>query len=323
MKQVWNEISIEEIEGFRIGNAEYPEAGTGCTVILAEPAALTGAEIRGGAPASRETALLHPLTANEAVNAVLLSGGSAYGLDAAGGVMQYLEENGIGFPTENGVVPIVCASCLFDLAVGNPKVRPGAALGYSACQNAGNFREGNHGAGTGAACGKLFGMKHASKSGLGAFALQYGDLKIGAITAANPAGNIVNWKTGTVIAGIQTDGVLEQDSEAAFASCFDKPFDMFHKNTTLACILTNAKLSKAHLCKVAAMAHDGFARAICPVHTMYDGDSIYVMSTCSVESDVNLVGALAARVIAEALLRSAETAASAYGLPGRSDGALH
>ena len=315
----WKEIDITEIEGFRIGNAEYEEAGTGCTVILADQAARTGLDVRGGAPASREAALLDPLASNEAVNAVLLSGGSAFGLEASIGVVRYLEERGIGFPTGAGVVPIVCESCLFDLAVGSASVRPDAALGYQACLNTGNFRQGNYGAGTGASCGKFAGPEHIMKSGLGAYAVQAGDLKIGAIIAANPFGAIIDRRSGSVIAGPHRGKPAGEYADLVIDDLVQFGINPLQKNTAIGVILTNADLSKAHLCKVAAMAHDGFARSICPAHTMYDGDSIHAMTTGTVPADVNIVGMLGAHVMAEAIESAARHAVSAYGLSGAAD----
>ncbi|MBR3202448.1 MAG: P1 family peptidase [Solobacterium sp.] len=308
----WNEIAITDIEGFKIGNAEYPDGGTGCTVILADPAACTGLDVRGGAPASREAALLNPLAANDAVNAVVLSGGSAFGLDSASGVVRYLEERGIGFPTALGVVPIVCASCLFDLGVKTPSIRPDSALGYQACENAGNFRQGNYGAGTGASCGKGLGLKHAMKSGLGAYALAVGALKVGAIVAANPLGNIYDPDTGEALAGIRAEDDSIVDSEAVIAR--KDVVNTFRGNTTIGVILTNAKFNKTQLCKIASMAHDGYARAIRPVHTMDDGDSIYAMSGGDVKADINVAGVLAAKVMARAIANAARYAEDAYGL---------
>ncbi len=313
--QVLKEISIREIEGFSIGNAEITDAGTGCTVILAEGGAVTGLDVRGGGPASRESALLDPLAANDSVNAVLLSGGSAFGLDAAAGVMKFLEERNIGFPTAYGVVPIVCASCLFDLPVGSADVRPDAALGYQACLNAGNLEEGNHGAGTGASCGKAMGMEYAMKSGLGIFAVQVGELKVGAVAAANPFGTIYDHETGKPIAGIRDHDGRFIDSEDVLFSMAGK-YNAFTDNTTIGAVLTNGMFNKSELCKIAGMAHDGLARAIRPVHTMFDGDSVYAMSKGSVKADINVVGAIAAKVMAEAIKRAALTAESAYGLRG-------
>ena len=315
----WKEIDITEIEGFSIGSAEYPEAGTGCTVILADPAARTGLDIRGGGPASREAALLDPLASNEAVNAVLLSGGSAFGLEASLGVVSYLEERGIGFPTEFGVVPIVCQSCLFDLSVGSSSVRPDKALGYQACVNAGNFRQGNYGAGTGATCGKFAGREHIMKSGLGAFALQAGDLKVGALIAANPFGEIVDFRTGTVLAGPHRGAPAGSYAELVVDDLVRYSINPFRENTAIGVILTNADLSKAHLCKVAAMAHDGYARAIFPAHTMYDGDSIHAMTSGTAAADVTAVGILAAYAMTEAILNAARHADSAYGFASAKD----
>ena len=313
--QVLKKISINEIEGFSIGNAELTDAGTGCTVILAEGGAVTGLDVRGGGPASRESALLNPLAANDSVNAVLLSGGSAYGLDAAAGVMKYPEERNTGFPTAYGVVPIVCASCLFDLPVGRADIRPDAALGYQACENAGHFEEGNHGAGTGASCGKAMGMEYAMKSGLGVYAVQVGELKVGAVVAANPFGTIYDHETGRPVAGIKDHDGNFIDSEDVLFAIAEK-FNAFTDNTTIGAILTNGIFNKAELCKIAGMAHDGLARAIRPVHTMFDGDSVYAMSKGTVKADINVVGAIAAKVMAEAIKRAALKAESAYGLRG-------
>ncbi len=311
------EISITEIKGFAIGNAEYKEGGTGCTVILAEGGAMTSVDIRGGAPASRECGLLNPLMDNESVNAVVLSGGSAFGLDAATGVMKYLEERGIGFPTEYGVVPIVCQSSLFDLSVGDAKVRPDAALGYQACENAGNFREGNYGAGTGASVGKIIGADKAMKGGIGAYALQVGELQVGAIVAVNAVGNVIA-EDGSTIAGIH-DGTQFISAEDAMIAMAEQSVDLFHQNTTIGAILTNGRFTKAQLAKIAGMAHDGYARAISPVHTMFDGDSIYVMSTGTVQADLSSAGTLAAKVMAAAIRRAAEQAESSYGLRAARD----
>lgn len=192
------EISIKEIENIKIGNAEHKEAGTGCTVIICESGAPTGLDVRGGGPASRDTELLKPVSAAQSIHAVLLSGGSAFGLDAAGGVMQYLEERDVGFDVGITKVPLVCQSCLFDLGVGNFKVRPDKKMGYEACLNAekGNYKDGNVGAGTGATVGKLHGADDCMKSGIGSYAVQIGELKVGAIVAVNALGDIYDWKSG-------------------------------------------------------------------------------------------------------------------------------
>lgn len=199
------EISIMDFENLKIGQAENAAAGTGCTVLLlGQEGAPAGLDVRGGGPASRESELLKPTAAASVIHAILLSGGSAFGLDAAGGVMRYLEEHNIGFDVGVTKVPLVCQSCLFDLTVGDPMVRPDADLAYKACQNAeqGNYRDGCFGAGTGATVGKLLGMEYCMKSGIGSYAVQVGELKVGALVAVNALGDIYDWKTGRKVAGL-------------------------------------------------------------------------------------------------------------------------
>lgn len=314
-------IKITEIEGFHIGNAEYTEGGTGCTVILPDEKTACGIDIRGGAPASRESGLLNPLAANDGVHAVLLSGGSAYGLDAAGGIMKYLEQKGIGFPVGNNtVVPIVCASCILDLGCGRADIRPDASLGYQACLNAeqNRYQDGNYGAGTGATCGKFSGPQYMMKSGIGSATYQIGSLKVGAIVCVNCAGDVFDPINGRKIAGAcNLDKKQWLDSEEAlYASMANVQTGA---NTTIGAVLTNASFNKTELTKAAGMAHDGFARAINPIHTMYDGDSIYALGTGAVKADLNLVGTLAARVCAEAIVNAVKSADSAYGLKAVKD----
>lgn len=308
-----NEISILDIAGFAIGNAELKEAATGVTVILADNGAVTGCDVRGGAPASRENALLNPLAANNSVNAVVLSGGSAFGLASAEGVVKYLEERKQGFPTLAGVVPIVTASCIFDLAIGRSDIRPDAELGYQACLNAekSHYQDGNFGCGAGATCGKLAGGQYAMKSGIGSCAYRCGNLEVGAAVAVNCAGDV--YEKGKIIAG-----ALDKNS---FLNCERVLYEMQSKtdpgmNTTIGCIITNAKLDKTALTKVCGMGHDGMARAICPVHTMYDGDTLYAMASGKVSADLNIVGTLAARCVEEAIHNAVKKAEPAYGLPG-------
>ena len=292
------EISIHAFTEFKLGSAEYPDSNTGCTVILSEPGYPTGIDIRGGAPASRESGLLNPLAANDGVHAIVLSGGSAFGLDTASGVMKFLAERNIGFPTAAGVVPIVCASCLFDLN-GNPTQKyPDANLGYHACE------EGRHGAGTGATIGKIYGPKQSSPSALATYAVQLGDLKVGAIVAVNAVGNIYDPTSGNTLSGIRDlkNGGFIDAEEALYTAILGR--DLFHQNTTIGAIITNAKLDKTALTKVAGMAHDGYARVIKPVHTTFDGDSIYAMSSCSVNADINVVGTIAAYVMEQAILKT-------------------
>lgn len=317
------EIPITEFDHLKIGNAENAAAGTGCTVLLfGEDGAPAGLDVRGGGPASRESELLKPLAAAQAIHAILLSGGSAFGLDAAGGVMRYLEERNIGFDVGVTKVPLVCQSCLFDLTVADPYTRPDQAMAYAACEGAqaGNYRDGNFGAGTGATVGKLLGMERCMKSGIGSYAVQIGELKVGAVVAVNALGDIYDWKNGKKIAGLLAEDhkTFLSTEETAFAG-YEVVENKFVGNTTIGVILTNAKFPKSSLCKIAGMAHDGYARAIRPVHTTSDGDSIYAVSLGELEADQDVVGALSAQVMAEAILRGVQAAQSAYGYPATRD----
>lgn len=317
------EIAITELEGVQIGQAENQEAGTGCTVLLlGKNGAPAGLDVRGGGPASRESELLKPMAAAGVIHAILLSGGSAFGLDAAGGVMRYLEEHDIGFDVGVTKVPLVCQSCLFDLTVGDRRVRPDAAMAYQACENAraGNYRDGNFGAGTGATVGKLLGMDHCMKSGMGSYAVQVGDLKVGALVAVNALGDIYDEATGRKVAGLLAeDHHTFLDAEQVALQKTEVQENKFVGNTTLGVILTNAAFDKARLCKIAGMAQDGYARAIRPVHTTADGDSIYAVSLGNLQADQDVVGALGAKVMAKAILRAVQAATSAYGYPAVSD----
>ncbi len=320
------EIKITEFENLQIGNAENTEAGTGCTVLLFGPqGAPAGLDVRGGGPASRESQLLEPLAAAQVIHAVLLSGGSAFGLDAAGGVQQYLEERNIGFDVGVTKVPLVCQSCLFDLTVGDVHTRPDKAMGYAACQAAqqGNYQDGGYGAGTGATVGKLLGAAHCMKSGIGSYAVQVGELKVGAVVAVNALGDVFDWKNGQKVAGVVADDRRTfLDFEQLLFQSYEVVENKFTGNTTIGVVLTNARFSKPALCKIAGMAHDGYARAIRPVHTTADGDSIYAVSLGDVAADQDIVGALAAQVMAEAILRAVRAAAPAYGLPAACELAL-
>lgn len=313
------EISIKDFRNIQIGQAENVQAGTGCTVfLLGREGASVGLDVRGGGPASRESELLKPLATAQVIHAILLAGGSAFGLDAAGGVMRYLEERGIGVDVGVTRVPLVCQSDLFDLTVADAHTRPDAAMAYEACVNAetGNYRDGNHGAGTGATVGKLLGMEHCMKSGIGSYAVQVGNLQVGAVVAVNAVGDIYDYENGRKIAGLlAADGKTFLDSELAALQAIEAQTEKFVGNTTLGVILTNARLDKAHLCKIAGMAHDGYARAIRPVHTSMDGDSIYAVSLGDVPADMDVVGTLAARVMAKAIVRAVQAAEPAYGLP--------
>lgn len=316
------EIKITDIKGIRIGQAENAEAGTGCTVVISEGGSPVGLDVRGGGPASRESELLKPLASAEVIHAVVLAGGSAFGLDAAGGVMQYLEERGIGFDVGVTKVPLVCQSDLFDLTVGDPLVRPDRAMGYAACVAAekGNYKDGNHGAGTGATVGKLRGMDYCMKSGIGSYAVQIGELQVGAIVAVNALGDIYDWKTGKVVAGQLNEDLTTPGAGMEELYRRIKPIEnRFTGNTTIGVVLTNGKFTKTQLCKIAGMTQNGYARAIRPVHTSADGDSIYAMSVGTVDSDIDVVGSIAADVMAEAILRAVNSAESAYGYPAMKD----
>lgn len=317
------EIAITEFDNLKIGQAENAEAGTGCTVLLLGPeGAPAGLDVRGGGPASRESELLKPMAAAGVIHAILLSGGSAFGLDAAGGVMRYLEERNIGFDVGVAKVPLVCQSCLFDLTVADAHTRPDATMAYAACCHAetGNYQDGNFGAGTGATVGKLLGMEHCMKSGIGSYAVQIGDLKVGALVAVNALGDVYDWKNGCKVAGLLADDRKTfLDTEQVACQKIDVVENKFVANTTLGVVITNAQFDKTRLCKIAGMAHDGYARAIRPVHTTADGDSIYAVSLGTVQADQDVVGALGAQVMAEAILRAVRAARPAYGLPAVSE----
>ncbi len=314
------EINITEIKDFKIGSVENAEAATGVTVILSEKGACAGVDVRGGGPATRETDLLKPENMVQEINAVVLSGGSAYGLEAACGVMDFLEEKGIGFDAGAGIVPIVCGASLFDLVVGDGKVRPDKAMGAAACEKAfaGIFEEGNHGAGTGASVGKYRGPQTMMKSGQGASAVQIGDLQIGAISAVNALGDI--FADGRQIAGmLSPDGTTLVSTSEAVKDDIARQFDLFKGNTTISCIVTNGKLTKAQCTKLASIAHDGYARAIRPVHSTADGDTIFVMASGEVDVNFDALAVLAAEQIEKAIVRGAAQAEPAYGLKAACD----
>lgn len=315
------EIGIMEVGGFQVGHAQDLEAATGCTVILCDRMSSAGLDVRGGGPASRESQILAPVAAAQGINAVLLSGGSAFGLDAAGGVQRYLEERDIGFDVGVTKVPLVSQSCLFDLGVGSKEVRPTAEMAYQACENAGRSApaEGNVGAGTGCSIGKYRGMGRAMKSGFGTYALQTGPLKVWALVAVNALGDVYG-PDGRPAAGLLNEKrtSLSCTLEEMFADIAPAE-NLFAGNTTLGVVVTNGKFDKTPLTKLAGMAHNGYARAIRPVHTTADGDSIYALSLGDVPGDINVVGAMAALAMERAILRAVQSAGSAYGLIGWED----
>ena len=309
------EIGIMEVGGFRVGHAQNREAATGCTVLLCDRMSPAGLDVRGGGPASRESQILNPLMAAEGINAVLLSGGSAFGLDAAGGVQRYLEERDIGFDVGFAKVPLVSESCLFDLGVGSKDVRPDAAMAYAACENASYDppAEGNEGAGTGCTVGQYKGAARAMKSGFGTFAVEAGNVRVGALVAVNALGDICG-PDGRPVAGLLTaDGKGLSSTVEELMDDVSHAANLFSGNTTLGIVVTNCVFRKPELCKIAGMTHNGYARAIRPVHTTADGDSIYALSVGDVPGDVNLVGTMAAYAMERAIVRAAAAAESAYG----------
>lgn len=313
---------ITDVPGVKVGNKEDINALTGCTAILFENGGIAGVDVRGSAPGTRETDLLNPINLVEKVHGITLSGGSAFGLDAASGVMQFLEEQEIGLDVGVAKVPIVPAAVLFDLVHGDPKVRPDKKMGYEAAVEArsGNFLTGNAGAGCGATVGKLAGLAYCMKGGLGSASLRLENgVVIGAIVAVNPAGDVRDPFTGKIIAGPyvkETGTVL--DSMQLLEQNY-QPTIPTGTNTTIGVIAVNADLSKAEATKVAQMAQDGYARTIYPSHTMYDGDTIFTVATGGERIPVDVIGGLAAKVMAMAILNAVESAESIAGIPAYRD----
>jgi len=322
--------AITDVNGIEVGHAQNEEALTGCTVILCRKGAVAGVDVRGGAPGTRETDLLNPINLVQKVYAIVLAGGSAFGLDAASGVMQYLEEHKIGFNTGVARVPIVPSAILYDLALGRADVRPDAAMGARAAASASSDSpaEGNVGAGTGASVGKMFGMSLAMKSGLGTASMDIGGgVIVGAIVAVNAFGDVIDPKTGEIIAGLRSGkvGPLRIGKKDSFADTLAMMKTQVgrgvlgfasHGNTVIGVVATNAKLTKSQATKVAQMAQDGLARTISPAHTMLDGDVIFALSAGTKKADVSTIGAFAAEVIVLAILRAVKMAKAAGGLPG-------
>jgi L-aminopeptidase/D-esterase-like protein len=311
---------LTTVPGIRVGHATLAERPTGCTVVLVEVGAVGGVDVRGGAPGTRETDVLDPVNSVGVVHAVVLSGGSAFGLDVSSGVVRYLEERGVGFETSVAKVPIVVQAILFDLgAGGDPSVRPGAECGYEAAARAGTgpVREGSIGAGAGATVGKLRGMGRAMRGGIGTAAVTLADgLTVAALVAVNAIGDVVDPATGQVVAGVRTeDGARLADARRLLRAGVLEPNPL--ENTTIGVVATNARLTKAEATKVAQMAQDGYARAIYPAHGAWDGDVIFSLATGSFagDADLTLVGALAADVMAEAILRAVRMATGLGGIP--------
>ena len=317
--------AITDVSGIRVGHFTDKGRPTGCTVILTESGAVAGVDVRGAAPGTRETDLLDPKNLVQQVHAILLSGGSAFGLDAATGVMKFLEARGIGYDVGVAKVPIVPAAILFDLAVGDAKVRPDAMAGEQACNNASDrfVTEGNVGAGAGATVGKIFGMSRAMKGGLGTASIKLeSGITVGAIVAVNAVGDVFEPSTNKLLAGVRTsDGKKLLGTMEAMRSGEALPPLLGGMNTTIGVVAVDVQLDKAQCQKIAQMAHDGLARTINPVHTMYDGDTIFALSTgkSAATVDVTLLGSLAAEVMAQAVIRAIRTAESITGLPSSKD----
>ncbi|MBN1066994.1 peptidase S58 family protein [Clostridium botulinum] len=317
------EIRFCDIGGIKLGHAENKEGGTGCSVVICKNGATGGVDVRGGSPGTRETDLLNPMEMVDKIHAVVLSGGSAFGLDASSGVMEYLENKNIGFDVTVAKVPIVCQAVLFDLAFGNPKVRPDKFMGIKACLNSEEYYDdinGNIGAGFGATVGKFLGPDFSMKGGLGTYAVKVGDLEVGAMVAVNCLGDVVDPQNLNIISGAydrKNNNFL--NTENLILSNFKNPINPFKGNTTIGIIATNANFTKAEANKVASMAHNGYARTMYPAHTMFDGDTIFTMATNKVNSDVTTVGMLAARVMEKAILRGVKSAKSLFGVPSFRD----
>lgn len=312
--------AITDVDGIKVGQESDLTALTGCTAVICPQGAVAGVDVRGSAPGTRETDALHPLNLVEKAHAVVLTGGSAFGLDAACGVMRYLEEHSIGFDVGVTRVPIVAAAVLFDLGLGDFRVRPDAAMGYRAAAAAGEgpVEEGNAGAGTGATVGKILGHQGAMKSGLGTASLKVGDLIVGTLVAVNAWGDVVDPDTGKIIAGALAGDKTFVDTEKYLReNSFSPPGNL--GNTTIGVVATNARLSKLQATKIAQQAQDGYARAIRPVHTMLDGDTTFCLATGQVPADLNQVGSLAAQVMALAIVRAVCQARGAGGLPAAGD----
>jgi L-aminopeptidase/D-esterase-like protein len=317
--------SLTDVAGVKVGHFTDPRRPTGCTVVLTEGGAVCGVDVRGGAPGTRETDLLDPINVVDKVHAVVLSGGSAFGLEAATGVVRFLEEKGIGFPAGPVKVPIVPAAILFDLRLGDAKIRPDANAGYAAARAASTSEvlEGNVGAGAGATVGKLFDVDRAMKCGVGTASIRLpSGLVVAALVAVNAAGDVVDPASGRIVAGARTaDGRGLAGTLKALVAGRPPGEPLRGENTTIGVIATNAALTKAETTKVAQMAHDGLARTIAPVHTPWDGDTLFALSlgAATPPGGVLVVGALAAEAVARAVLRAARTARGLPGLPAAAD----
>lgn len=309
--------------GLKVGHFTDPRRPTGCTVVIAERGAVAGVDVRGAAPGTRETDLLSPVNSVEAVHAVLLSGGSAFGLDAAGGVMRWLDERGVGLEVGPSRVPIVPAAILFDLWVGDPTIRPDAAAGHAACAAATSAEpaRGSVGAGAGATLGKLFGIARAMKGGIGSASVKVGALTVGALVAVNAMGDVIDPASGAPLAGARGDDGRPMGTTREFLAGRLPERLSAGMATTLGVIATDARLTKAQATKLAQMGHDGLARVIDPLHTPFDGDTLFALATgaSGVPGNLTVLGTMAAHAVSLAVLDAVKSASGLPGLPAWRD----
>ena len=320
-------INIGDIPGFRIGQAQDLGAATGCTVILREAGGVCGVDVRGGSPGTRDTDALSPLANRKLVHGILLAGGSSFGLDAAAGVMEFLEAKNIGREVGLTRLPNLCGAILFDLACGDHRVRPGPAMGYAACENAFRgepFQSGNFGAGTGATVGKFRGPAFAMKGGIGAAAWRQGGLLVGAVAAVNCVVDVL--EQNRIIAGVRgDDGRTLIGTEGLILEAYHRPRDFFSgaplegTNTVLGCVITNAKLDKAGAALLARQGQNGIARAIRPAHSVYDGDTVFALCSGELSASPDAAGILAAGAMEGAIIDAVKSARSLGGYPAMGD----
>lgn len=314
--------NILDVKGLKVGQAQNTEALTGCTVVICEKGATCGVDVRGAAPGTRETDLLDPVNTVQKVNAVVLSGGSAFGLECTCGVSDYLEENNIGFESGPCKVPIVVGAVLFDLAVGDYKIRPDKKMGYEACLNASEtvLNQGNYGAGCGATVGKIKGSEYVTKSGIGSYSIKLDNgIVVSALVAVNALGDV--YEEGKVIAGALDDSKTKVLNSYELMKQGVTKGGFSIDNTTIGIIATNAKLDKAQCKKISQMAHDGYARSIFPIHTPHDGDTIFTMATGEIETgaDLTLIGSIAVEVMQKSIINAIKNAKGINGIPSYND----
>ena len=313
-------MNINDIKDFYIGNFEDTKGATGVTAIIAPEGAVCGIDVRGGGPASRETELLSAKASAQQIHAVVLGGGSAFGLDAAGGVMKYLEEHDIGFDTGITRVPLVCQSGIFDLVIGDKDTRPDSRMGYEAAKSAftRNYKDGNYGVGIGATAGKLCGTERMMKTGIGSAAKKLGSIEIGAIVVVNALGDV--FENGKIIAGLLSEDKKSfADTAAQMAKSIEPKENKFVSNTTIGAIITNAAFTKNEATKLASMAQNGIVRSINPVNLSVDGDTIYAMSSGKEKADLDVLGTIAADLMREAVICAVKSAKSMFGVLSAND----